>query len=564
MWSTPGVLALLAVSQALCAFGSSIHIPLQRDEIPTARRYKRALQSRYLANGSGIELASISEDKQSYYAIIRTGNINFRVALDTGSSDLWLLSSDCEASTCSKLPRYPLKYQSPTFASVGANDTVFSTHFADGTGASGFVARESVTFANLTLPNQAFALVNASNVTLNDNISGVLGLGFPRLSSISNTVVNATPFFPTLAAQGVLDYPLFGVSLTRNESGTLNIGAIDSSVVTNASKIVWNEVVPFAPSANQGNSSSYLQWVIRLSSFTLNVTGFLPIPTYPTITKNASLALFDIGASGIYGPFQDVARLFGAIDGSRLVDASGTWAVPCALSQNMTFGFGGYNFTLQPSDYLIGVTESDPSYCISWPMASPPSSDGVDWQFGTAFLRTVYSVFNYGINNAEAPRIGLYPLASPNATVESAAQIAAFLSSQSATIATTLPNIAIATPTYTTPPYTFNASITASAGQIVSTGLGAAAYTPLIGGKRPNVTALPQVFGVPNGATLVITDSSGTLQTITTAAQQPSITLGNPPGWSSSARPSHILTPSTVVSSLVLIFTFALAPNFLL
>lgn len=72
---------------------------------------------------------------RSYYAIIRTGNINFRVALDTGSSDLWLLSTDCDSSACSGLPRYPLAYESSTFVPVNDNNTIFSTHFADGTGA---------------------------------------------------------------------------------------------------------------------------------------------------------------------------------------------------------------------------------------------------------------------------------------------------------------------------------------------------------------------------------------------------------------------------------------------
>ena len=32
--------------------------------------------------------------------------------------------------------------------------------------------------------------MNSSNVTLNDDISGVLGLGFPRLSTISSLVTN--------------------------------------------------------------------------------------------------------------------------------------------------------------------------------------------------------------------------------------------------------------------------------------------------------------------------------------------------------------------------------------
>ena len=35
-------------------------------------------------------------------------------------------------------------------------------------------------------------LATSSNVTFADEVSGVLGLGFPRLSTISNTVANGT------------------------------------------------------------------------------------------------------------------------------------------------------------------------------------------------------------------------------------------------------------------------------------------------------------------------------------------------------------------------------------
>ena len=56
--------------------------------------------------------------------------------------------------------------------------------------ASGFVARETIELSNLTLANQVFALVNNSNVTLTDMSSGIMGLGFPRLSSISTSVPN--------------------------------------------------------------------------------------------------------------------------------------------------------------------------------------------------------------------------------------------------------------------------------------------------------------------------------------------------------------------------------------
>ena len=86
-----------------------------------------------------------------------------------------------------------------------------------------------------------------SNITLVDEVSGILGLGFSRQSEISalaangmlfdaqhcgcsltdsilHTHVLATPFFSTLAEQGILDCPIFGLSLTRNATGTFALG----------------------------------------------------------------------------------------------------------------------------------------------------------------------------------------------------------------------------------------------------------------------------------------------------------------------------------------------------
>lgn len=70
---------------------------------------------------------------RSYYSIIEVGGMNFRVALDTASSDLWLASSACTTETCNAIPRYPLSYESPSFAAVNGNQTAFNASYADGT-----------------------------------------------------------------------------------------------------------------------------------------------------------------------------------------------------------------------------------------------------------------------------------------------------------------------------------------------------------------------------------------------------------------------------------------------
>ncbi|EGN99165.1 hypothetical protein SERLA73DRAFT_54203, partial [Serpula lacrymans var. lacrymans S7.3] len=155
-------------------------------------------------------------------------------------------------------------------------------------------------------------VVTNSNVTMDDQISGVLGLGFPRLSEIYYSTSNATPFLSTLAEHGILDYPVFGLSLTRNSSGTLAVGAIDASIVQNVSNIFWSEVVPFGPLGNE-TTSGYFYWAIQLKSFAVNGSTFTPIPTYPGPTDNSSIALIDVGTSGIYGPYQDVGLLVHSI-----------------------------------------------------------------------------------------------------------------------------------------------------------------------------------------------------------------------------------------------------------
>lgn len=483
-------------------------------------------------NAFGISPVSIASDG-TYYVVLQAGQISFRAALDTGSADFWLTSTECTTSTCMAVPRYPLTYASPTFVSINNNETAFTVSYADGTGASGFVARETVEVSNVTVANQAFGVVTNSNTTLVSEVSGILGLGFSRQSEISARAANATPFFSTLAQQGILEYPIFGLSLTRNTTGTFTLGAIDVSVVQNVSQVVWNEVVPFSPVGAQTNTSGYFFWAIRMSSFAVNGTQYTPQPTYPGPSDNSSIALLDVGTTGLYGPYQDVTRLYSSFPSSRLVDESGQWAIPCDSSATMSFSFGdGTTFILEPTDYIIGPAEGNPDLCLSWPKASPPSADGIDWLLGTPFLRTVYSIWSYGIDNQEPPMIGLYPRNNASAPVQPFSVVESSLSSESATVATTLPNFVLSTPTYTTPSYAFNTSVPAVYGEIVQSELATSTYSPLIGTLAVNATALPQVTGA---YTLYVTNSNGAVVTSTSHISQPLVTLGVPPGWSSAA-----------------------------
>ncbi|KAF8135033.1 acid protease [Boletus edulis] len=480
------------------------------------------------SNSDGISPVSLADDG-TYYTVIQAGQISFRVSIDTGSSDLWLVSTGCTTKPCAAVPKYPLSYASPTFVSVNNNETGFNLSYADGT-------RESIEVSNVTVPSQAFGVVTNSNVTLIDDVSGILGLGFPRLSEIYVAAPNGAcfmcgPFFASLSQQGILDYPIFGLSLTRNSIGSLALGAIDASVVQNTSNIVWNEVVPFAPVGTQTNTSGYMFWAYLYDGLCgVNGSVLTPMPTYPGQTGNSSIALLDVGTPGLYGPYQDVKRLYALFPDSRLVDESGQWAIPCSSSATLTFSFGnGTAFVLQPTDYIIGPVAGNPGLCLSWPKASPPSADGIDWQLGTPFLRTVYSVWSFGIDYVQPPMIGLYAITNSSAPVEPPALVSSYFASVSATLATALPNYPLPTPTFTTPPYVFNTSVPAALGEIVDSELATSTYPPLVASPAIGATGLPQVS---DRYTLIATKADGELVTSIYHLTEPSVALGEPPGWS--------------------------------
>lgn len=144
---------------------------------------------------------------------------------------------------------------------------------------------------------------------------------------------------------------------------------------------------------------------------------------------------------------------------------------------------------------------------------------------------------SYGIAGKEPPLIGLYPLRPANAVPLSPASLSALFSSLSLTVPTTLPNFLVPTPTYTTPPYVFNASVPTS--DVAMSDLATSTYSPLIVGvlngvtQTINLTTLPKVTPTPTAATFLLTDSSGSVHTTVSVLPVSTVVLGRPPGYSS-------------------------------
>ena len=98
--------------------------------------------------------------------------------LDTGSSDLWVISDQCRTNACAEATsrRYPS-------SSFNSTQRAIELSYGDSTGSSsarGTIGREKASVAGLAMAGQPFALVDdTTNPVVRYGVSGLFGMGFP-------------------------------------------------------------------------------------------------------------------------------------------------------------------------------------------------------------------------------------------------------------------------------------------------------------------------------------------------------------------------------------------------
>ncbi|THV00298.1 acid protease [Dendrothele bispora CBS 962.96] len=108
---------------------------------------------------------------RSYTTLMTIGRGVVPLVIDTGSSDLWVISESCTEDRCLQtgVPLYPQN----TFQSNGMQVQLF------------YVGRDVVGLTGASISNQLFASINDTNTTvLETDAAGIFGLGFPVNSQI--------------------------------------------------------------------------------------------------------------------------------------------------------------------------------------------------------------------------------------------------------------------------------------------------------------------------------------------------------------------------------------------
>ncbi|KLJ09130.1 vacuolar protease A [Blastomyces silverae] len=304
-----------------------------------------------------------------YYSEITIGTPpqTFKVVLDTGSSNLWVPSSECGSIAC----YLHSKYDASASSTYQKNGSEFAIQYGSGS-LSGFVSRDTVRIGDLTIEKQLFAeATNEPGLAFAfGRFDGILGLGYDTIS-----VNKIPPPFYEMLNQGLLDEPVFSFYL-----GDTNLEGDDSEAMFGGiNKDHYTGELVTIPLRRKA------YWEVDLDAITFGKE---------TAQLENTGVILDTGTSLIALP-STLAELLNKEIGAKK-SFNGQYTIDCAKREglpDLTFTLTGHNFTIGPYDYILEVQGS----CISSFMGMDfPEPVGPLAILGDAFLRRYYSVYDLG------------------------------------------------------------------------------------------------------------------------------------------------------------------------
>ncbi|KAF7369314.1 Peptidase A1 domain-containing protein [Mycena venus] len=402
-----------------------------------------------------------------YSFLVTVGGIQTPMVLDTGSSDLWMVSDACK--TCqTSLPLLP----QASFVQAGMDVDLLYGDSLTGTHAAGIIGTDAVTFAGISIPNQFFAAINDTDTNVLDTgCAGIFGLGFALNSVIWNEVFAnkfesqssstsakrslprprrllpssnyGTRFFPNLSnlissqkrassadlTKAVLQsYSSYGPALTRmvttkslvapmftitlqrdtldvgGNAGVLSLGELPDGIQQSA--LTWGYVRGYPGALQAPPDSPDETYPVAWEVFIDDV--FLDGVRLPrsnlSSSKIALSGLIDTGNSLIRGP-ADVVNLVNSRVGNTFA---------CTTPHTLAFSIGGKLFPVDARDFASPTTtDGNLSECSANVVETDAPVEGqgyqYSWSLGDPFLKGVLASFYYGnitYPSVDPPRIG--------------------------------------------------------------------------------------------------------------------------------------------------------------
>ncbi|KAH9841457.1 acid protease [Rhodofomes roseus] len=428
------------VSHAKPVARRGLSVPLQRREVD--RRNAETL----LAGSIGV-----GDVGDTFYTVaIKIGNTTTAVNLDTGSSDLWIMSDGCQTPVCKRSTATPFPAESMHLTGATVNLTYGDS--LTGTHASGPIVMDEVTLAGLAMQMQPLAAVsNTDNTAVLNGGAGIIGLGFPSQSNIQSAVVSEKfgrsvtanefvshisslgPLVSRMAAASIIQQPLFTVTLQRDTidvsgNGQLTIGELPDGV--DNSSLTWVPVRLYSTTDGGLQAPTYaagetypLRWEVAIGNVYLDGKPLANSTIEPNgIATSFVDALIDTGNSLIRGPSDIVNNILSSVSPAYASNAKSKPTLSCNSSHSLAFEIGGQLFSVDPRDFLSQNSAGNATDCVVSSVAptDPPGFGSLfSWSLGDPFLKSNLVAFYYGNLThpwEDPPRIGFLSMVPSNAS----------------------------------------------------------------------------------------------------------------------------------------------------
>ncbi|KAL6305901.1 acid protease [Sparassis latifolia] len=299
---------------------------------------------------------------------IGTPGVTLNLDFDTGSSDLWVWSSELAGVSTSGHNIYNPKNSS---TAVKADGT-WNISYGDGSSASGDVYADNVIVAGITISKQAVELASklSSSFLQDGGNDGLLGLAWPAINTVQPQSV-ATPV-ENMISQKLINPSVFTVKLGHGteEESFYSFGYIDKTVTS--SPITYAKV---------DNSQGF--WQAESTSWTLNGEKK---------TRSGNSAILDTGTTLCLVDDSILEGIYGAIEGAQYSNQQGGWIFPTnATIPEVSFAVGEALYKINAVDFAFGDAGDGNSF------GGIQSRGDLNFDiFGDIFLKSVYVVFDQG------------------------------------------------------------------------------------------------------------------------------------------------------------------------
>lgn len=327
------------------------------------------------AANDGTVTTNPTQYDSEYLTPVSIGGQTLNLDFDTGSSDLWVFSSELSASQ-----RAGHSYYTPGSTAKLLSGYTWSISYGDGSTASGNVYTDTVKVGTTTATSQAVELAQQISAQFQQDVDndGLLGLAFDSINTVKPT--KQKTFFSTV--KGSLSAPLFTANLKKGAPGTYDFGYIDAAKHTGA--------ITYVP-VNTANGF----WEFTSNGYAVGTGAF---------TSTSIDAIADTGTTLLYLPSTIVSAYYAKVSGAIYDSNQGGYTFPCSANlPSITLGIGSYRAVV-PGSYIVYAPVSSTT-CFG----GIQRNTGIGFSiYGDIFLKSQFVVFN----GAASPQLGFAPKAT--------------------------------------------------------------------------------------------------------------------------------------------------------